>query len=220
MDRVDVTAVAEFAAASATVLAAWQVAPQVWKLRRDGSHAGLSPTWALLGVVTNVAWVAYRWVEGLWFGLPSPAVAAVLYSVLFLFIGRAVRDLRWTLVAAMSAAAVLAIGAFRGWAVLGVMLGLSGGIQAAPSVWAAFRTRVPVGIAPSVWAIGVAQATMWGFYGNSVGDNALVLYGLTMGTASLAVLARYFSTAAPGFLRGGRAGDVPRLMAQAANRRQ
>lgn len=191
MDLVDVSAVAEFAAAGATVLAAWQVAPQAWKLRRYGLNAGLSPTWALLGVVTNVGWVAYRWSEGLWFGLPSPMVAAALYAVTFLLIGRTLSDVRWPFAAATLAVAALCLGAIGGWAGLGVMLGLSGGVQAAPCLWAAFRAKVPVGIAPSVWVIGAGQAVMWGYYGMSVGDDALVLYGLTMGIASLGVLARY-----------------------------
>lgn len=188
---VEVTAVAEVAAAGATALAAWQVAPQVWKLRRDGLHEGLSPTWALLGVVTNIGWVAYRWSAGLWLGLPSPALAAVLYTVVSLLILRAVADVRWPFAATTAAVVVLGLGAIGGWAIVGFMLGLSGGIQTAPSLWAAYRTEVPVGIAPSVWVIGIGQAVMWGFYGTSVGDDALVLYGMTMGTASLGVLLRY-----------------------------
>lgn len=192
MASVPVSPVAEFSAAAATVLAAWQLAPQVSKLRRASSTAGLSPTWALVGVVTNGGWAAYRWSQELWFGLPSPVVAAALYAITFLLIGQAMCNLRWALVAAVLWIAALAGAGFAGgWVVLGTLLGLSGGAQAVPSVWAAYRAARPAGIAPSVWVIGVGQAALWGHYGWSAADGALVLYGVTAGAASIAVLSRY-----------------------------
>lgn len=181
-----------FSAGAATVLAAWQLVPQVVKLRRVALPAGLSPTWALLGISTNVAWVAYRWSQGLWLGLPSPVIAAVLYvATLWLLVGSK-PNLRWAgLAGALWFCCVAGAAAIGGWVLVGTVLGLSSGLQAAPSIWAAYRSRRPVGIAPSLWIIGLAQAVLWGYYGWANADLALVLYGITLSLAALLILGRY-----------------------------
>lgn len=181
-----------FSAGAATVLAAWQLVPQVIKLRRVALPAGLSPTWALLGISTNVAWVAYRWSQGLWLGLPSPVIAALLYvATLWLIVGSK-PNLRWALLAGtLWFCCVAGAAALGGWILVGTVLGLSSGLQAGPSIWAAYRSRRPVGIAPSLWIIGLAQAVLWGYYGWANADLALVLYGITLSLAALLVLGRY-----------------------------
>lgn len=181
-----------FSAGAATVLAAWQLVPQVVKLRRVALPAGLSPTWALLGISTNVAWVAYRWSQGLWLGLPSPVIAALLYTATLWLIVRSVPSLRWAGLAGMAwFGCVGGAAVIGGWALVGTVLGLSSGLQAAPSIWAAYRSTRPAAIAPSLWVIGFAQAVLWGYYGWANADLALVLYGITLSLAALLILGRY-----------------------------
>jgi hypothetical protein len=181
-----------FSAGAATVLAAWQLVPQVAKLRRVALPAGLSPTWALLGISTNVAWVAYRWSQGLWLGLPSPVIAALLYAATLWLIVRSRPSLRWAGLAGLAWFGCVGGAAFvGGWVLVGTVLGLSSGLQAAPSIWAAYRSRRPVGIAPSLWVIGLAQAVLWGYYGWANADFALVVYGITLSLAALLILGRY-----------------------------
>ncbi len=184
-----------FSAGAATVLAAWQLVPQVVKLHRVVLPAGVSPTWALLGISTNIAWVAYRWSQGLWLGLPSPVIAAGLYVATLWLIVRSRPNLRWAGVAGAAwFGCVAGAAAIGGWIMLGTVLGLSSGLQAAPSIWAAYRSRRPAGIAPSLWIIGLAQALLWGYYGWANADLALVLYGITLSLAALLILGRYAYT--------------------------
>lgn len=184
-----------FSAGAATVLAAWQLVPQVVKLRRASLPAGLSPSWALLGISTNVAWVAYRWSQGLWLGVPSPAIAAGLYVATLWLIVRSGPNLRWAGVAGVAwFCCVAGAASIGGWVLVGTVLGLSSGLQAAPSIWAAYRSNRPVGIAPSLWIIGLAQALLWGYYGWANADLALVLYGTTLSLAALLILGRYAYT--------------------------
>ncbi len=181
-----------FSAGAATVLAAWQLVPQVVKLHRVALPAGLSPTWALLGISTNVAWVVYRWSQGLWLGLPSPLIAAALYVATLWLIAGSKPNLRWAGVAgALWFCCIGSAGAIGGWVLVGTVLGLSSGLQAAPPIWAAYRSGRPVGIAPSLWLIGLAQALLWGYYGWANADLALVLYGITLSLAALLILGRY-----------------------------
>lgn len=181
-----------FSAGAATVLGAWQLVPQVVKLRRVALPAGLSPTWALLGISTNVAWAVYRWSQGLWLGLPSPVIAALLYVAALWLIVRSLPSLRWAGLAGMAwFGCIGGAAAVGGWTLVGTVLGVSSGLQAAPSIWAAYRSSRPVGIAPSLWVIGLAQAVLWGYYGWANADLALVLYAITLSLAAVLILGRY-----------------------------
>lgn len=186
---------AAFSAGAATVLAAWQLVPQVTKLRGTAAPTGLSPTWAALGIVTNCAWLLYRSSQGLWLGLPSPAIAAVLYVVTLGLIARPTGGMFTArMVTLLTAVGLAAAGMTGGWTLLGTVLGCSGVAQAAPSVWAAFRSSHPRGIAPGLWLIGLAQAMLWGHYGWVHTDAALVLYGCTTTGMAIVILARYHYT--------------------------
>lgn len=174
------------------MLAAIQLVPQVIRLRGLGSAAGISPTWALLGASINSGWVLYRWSQELWLGIPSPLIAASLYIVTLVMIGRLHPKMRWAKFAAVALVGSLCgAAAAGGWLAVGTVLALSSGAQAAPSLWIAFRTRNPIGVAPQVWMIGLTQALLWGHYGWWYGDTALMLYAATTAVASTAMLVRF-----------------------------
>lgn len=183
------------AAVAATVLAVLALVPQMRKLYRTRIVDGVSPTWAAFGVVTNVAWTAYLAQEGLWLTVPATALVTVAYVMTFGFLVRAGVAVRTAVLAGAAWGAVLTIvGLAGGWASLGIVLGLSYGVQAAPSVWAAYRTSTPRGIAPGTWVIGFAEGLMWGYYGWWYGDVPLMLFAVVATVTSVAVLARYAAT--------------------------
>ena len=180
-----------FVAGAATVLSAWQLAPQLAKSLRIKSTAGLSPTWAAFGVAINLGWGAYRWSQDLWLSVFSPAIAAALYVGLLWLVLREASRRRGAFLALLGVVCSLSIAAtIGGWSLVGTFLGLWAGVQVAPAVASAFRTGSPLAIAPGLWIIGLAQAALWGYYGYAVGDMALALYGVTMGTGSAAILLR------------------------------
>ena len=179
-------------AAVATVLAAVQLIPQLVKLRRVGSSAGISPTWALLGASINGGWVLYRWSQELWLSIPSPAMAAVLYATTLVMVSRLEPRLRPSKFAAVALGGSLAgAAAAGGWLAMGVVLALSSAFQAVPLLWTAFRSAHPNAIAPQVWLIGLTQALLWGHYGWWQADVPLIVYAVTSSLASVAMLARY-----------------------------
>jgi uncharacterized protein with PQ loop repeat len=183
---------ATISAAVATILAAIQLVPQVIRLRRSGNVAGISPTWVLLGASINSGWVMYRWSQQLWLGIPSPAIAAALYIVTLVMISRLhprMRGAKFAVVALVGS--LCGAAAAGGWLAVGIVLALSSGAQAAPSLWVAFRTHNPIGVAPQVWMIGLTQAVLWGHYGWWHGDAALMVYATTTAVASTAMLARF-----------------------------
>jgi uncharacterized protein with PQ loop repeat len=179
-------------ASLATLLAAIQLLPQVLKLRRDRTTAGLSPTWALLGVSINVGWVSYRWSQELWLSIPSPVIAAGLYLATLMMIDDLEPRMQWGRFVAIALLGVLSgAGAAGGSLAVGTVLALSSGAQAAPLLWRAFRSRELGGVAPTVWMIGLTQACLWGHYGWWHTDVALMVYAATTAVVAVAMLARY-----------------------------
>ncbi len=192
-----------FAAGAATVLSAWQLVPQMAKSMRTQSTTGLSPTWAAIGGMVNIGWFGYRWSQELWLSLFSPAIAATLYFGLLWLVLRFAPQRRSVHAAVFGVALSLAAaGASGGWPLVGTVLGLWAAVQITPAVWSAHRARGPLAIAPGLWIVGLSQALLWGYYGTAVGDSALVLYGITVGTGALTILLRYA-------LRHGRASGSP-----------
>ena len=186
---VDASVISAFVA---TLLAATQLMPQVLKLRRDRTTSGLSPTWALLGVSIHVGWILSRWSQELWWGIPSPVIAAGLYLATLIMINRLEPRMRWARFAAIALlGALTGAAAAGGWLAVGTLLALSSGAQAAPLLWTAFRSHDLGGVAPEVWMIGLTQACLWGHYGWWHGDVALMVYAATTAIVSVAMLSRY-----------------------------
>ena len=64
-----------------------------------------------------------------------------------------------------------------GWEVAGLATGLCYGIQLAPAVVAAHRTRALDGVSSGTWKMSFVEALLWLVYGLSVADAALIAGG-------------------------------------------
>lgn len=186
---------ADLAAYVATVLAVIALVPQIGRLRRLRTAEGVSPTWAAFGVVTNLAWLAYLSARGLWASVPASLVVSAFYGVTLHHLAHAGARLRAVAPASAAWAAMLALAlAGGGWALLGLVLGVSYGVQVAPGVWTAYRTPRPRAIAPATWVTILVEALLWGLYGLFHGDVPLLLFTITAVVASGLMLARYGAT--------------------------
>ncbi len=187
--------IADSAAVIATVLAVITLIPQITKLRRTRNAEGVSATWAAFGTVSNGAWATYLASQSLWLALPSTSVMAIFYLVTLLLIGRTGRSiLRAISLGSLWALALAAAGLVGGWQGLGLVLGVSFGVQATPSIWTAFNTRAPRGISSGTWQLILIEGVLWGVYGVGYSDRAVVLYGILSTIASALMLGRYYGT--------------------------
>lgn len=169
--------------------------PQTVKLIRTRETAGVSSSWPALGLLSNVGWVIYLAHESLWPAVAAPAGAGAGYAVILWALARAGRPLGPSAGRGAAFGAVMAsIGAIGGWTALGVALGASFAVMLAPSLWVAYRTPDPAGIAPGTWWFGLAEAGLWGFYGWHHADPGIVVYAVVAAAASAAMLARYAAT--------------------------
>ncbi len=187
--------VTDLAALAATLLAVGGLWPQILRLVRTGDVAGVSITWATLGVATNGAWFAYALHEELWFAAPCTVAMMCFYSALGVALARhGVAPGRPVVVAGAWAILMAVIGAVGGWAALGIVLGVAYAVQVAPSVWSAYRTWAPSGISPATWAISVVEIALWGTYGVAKRDPAVMTFAFTGVLAGGAILGRWYAT--------------------------
>jgi uncharacterized protein with PQ loop repeat len=186
---------ADTAVIVATILAVGSLVPQAARLLRTRDIAGVSVLWTALGTVTNLAWFAYALARGLWAGVPATLATACFYGFLFVtlvrFGGRARAAALGGIAWAVLLAGVTLIG---GWSALGAVLGVSYAIQVAPSLWTAWRTYAPTGIAPGTWVLFLVQVILWGYYGVEEQDWAIKGFAVTGIVSSSLMLLRWTMT--------------------------
>jgi uncharacterized protein with PQ loop repeat len=171
----------------AVVLALTQPVPQVVRVLRAGSIAGLSGPTTWLGFVVNLGWFAYGWAQGL---LPV-LVLSIAYVVGYGAIGALLvrhGNRSGLLAAGGAAAAGVLLVVTLGWTALGTVLALAVGFQFLPQVLQAWRATDLSGLAPGTYLVAALDGLVWGSYGVVVGDGPLMLYGVVMCAVAVAVL--------------------------------
>jgi uncharacterized protein with PQ loop repeat len=176
---------------AATAFAIPQFMPQLVKVWRSGDTAGVSWSWAALTSINNAAWFIYFWLCSFWTALAPALSATVLAAILAVTLERRGERRRRPTLAILAWIALLA-GAFAlgGRVALGTLLAASFVLQVIPSLWAAFRTRLPTGISAGTWSLIFVELACWGIYGLDKADPRLIVLGGTGVAASLLILSR------------------------------
>lgn len=176
----------------ANVAGVAMILPQVVRLRRVRTAAGVSNAWVGVGLAMNLWWLAYAAALGLWGLAPVAIGGAALYATMVA-----------QLVGILGPAALAAIGrghligllplgglAADGWTGAGLVIGLLYGAVFAPAVWTALRSRDVAGIAATTWVLAWIEAVIWLAYGWTTGDVALTVGGLGGTVMSSVILLR------------------------------
>ena len=185
----------------AACLAVPQFLPQLARVRRAGSTAGVSWSWAALTSVNNAAWLAYFALSGFWTAIIPAVSAAVLSGLLAVVLARRGGGIprRPMVLAAVWTVALLAAGVAFSRTGLGSALAAAFLLQVTPSVWTVYRSRDTVGVSQGTWLLILGELLCWGVFGIHEADPRLIVLGATGAVASLLVLARV------SWLRAGRA---------------
>src|SRR5262245_15520306 len=144
----------DYAPIAAACFAVPEFLPQLRKLAVTGDAAGVSWSWGVLTAVNNAAWLAYFTLSAYWVALIPSASATILATTLPVMLTRRGRARHRPAIAIGAWAALLA-GAFAvaGRAGLGALLTAAFTLQVTPSIWAAYRTARPTGIATGTWLL-------------------------------------------------------------------
>lgn len=176
----------------AAVLAVPQFLPQLSRVRRAGTVAGVSWSWAALTSVNNAAWLGYFALSGFWTAIVPAISATVLSGLLAVMLARRAGGVarRPLVLASAWAAVLLAAGLTSGRAGLGSALAVAFLLQVTPSVWTVYRSRDTSGVSRGTWLLILGELLCWGIFGIHEADPRLIVLGATGVTASLLVLAR------------------------------
>ena len=176
----------------AAVLAVPQFLPQLVRVRRAGTTAGVSWSWAALTSVNNAAWLGYFALSGFWTAL-VPAISATaasgLLAVELARRGGGMPKLPMVLTSVW-AVVLLTAGVAFGRAGLGSALAVAFLLQVTPSVWTVYRSRDMAGVSRGTWLLIFGELLCWGMFGIHEADPRLIVLGATGVIASLLVLAR------------------------------
>src|ERR1700742_309054 len=176
----------------AAFLAVPQFLPQLARVRRTGTVAGVSWSWAALTSVNNAAWLAYFALSGFWTAL-VPAVSATVLAA-WLALGRARRGggapKRPRVLTSVWAVGLATAAAVSGRVGLGSALTVAFLLQVAPSVWTVYRSRDTAGVSRATWLLIFGELLCWSVFGVHEADPRLIMLGVTGVVASLLVLAR------------------------------
>ena len=168
-----------------------QILPQIVRLLRTGRTEGVSPAWAAVGMTINLGWLTYVVENEFWVTIPSIIAAIVSFGLALYLLYRNGADVRLGLLMTVPiAVASVGIQMAAGWTVLGTVLGLSNALYLGPSVVAAWRAHVPVGLSPVTWWLTVLEGLKWGLYGVLVAAVPIMVYGSTAIGLALMVLLR------------------------------
>ena len=172
-----------------------QIMPQIVRLLRTGRTEGVSPAWAAVGMTINLGWLTYVVENEFWVTIPSIIAAIVSFGLALYLLYRNGADVRLGLLMTVPIAlASVGIQMAAGWTVLGTVLGLSNALYLGPSVVAAWRAHVPVGVSPVTWWLTVLEGLKWGFYGVLVAAVPIMVYGSTAILLAALVLLRLWVT--------------------------
>jgi len=186
---------ANLVAVVATAVTFVQVVPQVVRLLRLKRTEGASPAWAAIGMVINIGWIAYVIAEEFWVTIPAILAAIVSFGLVLFLLWRNGADVRVAVIAGIVVGvASVGLQLVAGWTVLGTVLGLSNGLYLGPSVWAAWRSYAPVGVAPLTWVLTAGEGILWGYYGVLVAAIPIMVYGSTAFLLAALILLRLWIT--------------------------
>lgn len=178
---------------AATLLAFGYTVPQLRKLRRTVSAAGVSVAALACSTVSGTAWTVYGVLEhDPWIALPAAVTVPTTAGALVLaWLRGGSRERLWLPV--VWAAVVCAVGLAVPWVGTGpatVVLGCSVALLVTPAALTAWRSPDVSAIAASGWVMLVVDALLAAAYGVLADVPANVIYAVVATTGSLAVLAR------------------------------
>ena len=145
--------------------------------------------------VNNAAWFAYFAVSAYWAALVPATSATLLAGTLATMLARRGQAMARPAVLIGSWVALLLAGfTVAGRTGLGTLLSAAFVLQVTPSIWTAYRTAHPTGVAAGTWLLILGELSCWTIFGVQQPDPCLITLGVTGVTASALMLARIHRT--------------------------
>ena len=176
-----------------TLLAFAYTVPQMRKLARSGSAAGVSVAALANSTVSGIAWMVYGVVEHeIWVILPAfLALPGTAGAMVLAWTRGGSRDRMWLpAVWALVIATLTALVPVLGSRPIIVALGCSITLMVVPAAITAWRSHDVSAIAASAWAMLIVDAALAGAYGLLADIDANLIYALVATSGAALILTR------------------------------
>ncbi|MFC7497168.1 MULTISPECIES: PQ-loop domain-containing transporter [unclassified Nocardioides] len=176
-----------------TLLAFAYTVPQMRKLARSGTAAGVSIAALANSTVSGIAWTVYGVVEHeIWVILPAVlALPGTAGAAVLAWRRGGSRDRMWLpVVWATTIAALTALVPVLGSGPIIIALGCSITLMVGPAALTAWRSPDVSAIAASAWAMLIVDAALAGGYGLLADIDANLIYALVATSGAALILAR------------------------------
>ena len=176
-----------------TILAFAYTVPQLRKLLRTSSAAGISVAALANSTISGVAWTVFGVVEHeIWVALPAfTALPATAGALVLAWRRGGSRDRLWLPAVWLTTILVGAAAVpFAGMLPLTVLLGCSVALMITPAAITAWRSHDVSAIAASAWAMLIVDALLAGAYGMLAHIDANLIYAAVATAGSLIILIR------------------------------
>lgn len=176
-----------------TLLAVGYTVPQLSKLTRMSTAAGVSVAALGCSTISNVAWTVFGVVEDdIWIVLPAAvSVPATAGALALAWLRGGSRERLWLPVVWLGVVAAAGLSApWVGHGPATAVLGCSVALLVAPAAMTAWRSSDVSAIAASAWALLVVDALLAGAYGVLADIDANLIYAAVATIGSLAILLR------------------------------
>ena len=186
--------------AIATIAGIGMIVPQVVRIHRTRSLAGVSVDWIGVGLALNVWWSIYAVATELWGVLAVSIGGMALYGVMAAQTHRIDRSgvPRVGRASMLTASLMLAALVIGGWTGAGVAIGLAYAVQFSPATITAIRSTRLDGLSLSTWVLAAVEALIWLLYGAIEVDPALIIGGAGGAICSTLIVVRIVSSGRPG----------------------
>ena len=171
----------------AAALALSQPVPQIVRLLRTRSIAGVSGPTTWLGLTINAGWVAFGVARGLYPVAVLSVAYVVGYAAIAVLLARG-GNRAGIGSGVVVAAGMVAVAAAFGWTTLGTGLALMVAAQFVPQVAMAWRSADLTALSTGTYVVCGLDGMVWGGYGLLHREAPLMLYGAVMLSVAVLVL--------------------------------
>ncbi len=176
-----------------TLLAVGYTVPQLRKLRRMSTAAGVSVAALTCSTISNIAWTVFGVAESdIWIVLPAlVSVPATAGALALAWHRGGSRERLWLPVVWLGVVLAATLSTpWVGHAPITAVLGCSVALLVTPAALTAWRSTDVSAIAASAWALLIVDALLAGAYGVLAGIDANLIYAAVATIGSLAILLR------------------------------
>ncbi len=161
-----------------TLLGLVRAVPQLVRLLRARSAAGVSVDTAATSSIVSFGWSAYGLLTGQPYVCLATGSSGLIFAAVTLFalrFGRRAREFR---VAPLWLVVLLLAGLLAGKDGLGLLLPVSVLVANLPQLWVAFREGSLADLSLGTWLLSLADGLVWGGYALGRQDTSILFYAI------------------------------------------